>query len=132
MKKKTTINGLAVSLLIGFAATSFAGQGIPGNQPGIGTEAGIDIVASDKALQAAANYNYDADQLAQIGTEAGIDVRASQNAIETAANYDYNPERLALVGTEAGYTSPMAVIKRPEATTKQAMTDVHASHHTGS
>ncbi len=104
MKSKTApIIGLATLFLLSLAATSFAGQGIPGNQPHIGTEAGIDIVASDKALKAAVNYDYDANRLAQVGTEAGIDVQATQKAIAAAANYNYNPELLAQVGTEAGY-----------------------------
>ena len=109
MSKKTTlIGGLVTLVLFGFAATSFAGMGIPGNAPNIGTEAGVDIVAGDQAKRAAANVEYSSNQLAQVGTEAGTDVVASNQARTAAASYDYNPELLAQVGTEAGI-SPSGV-----------------------
>jgi len=103
MKKKLFTSCLAVSVLLGLAATSFAGIGIPGNSPNIGTEAGVDIVASEKAKTAAANFDYNAAQLAQVGTEAGAEVSASKKAKIASANYDYNANLLAQVGTEAGY-----------------------------
>ena len=71
--KKLTIGGLTASLLLGLAVASFAGIGIPGNSSNIGTEAGVDIVASETAKTAAANFNYNSVQLAQVGTEAGYD-----------------------------------------------------------
>ena len=103
MKKKLLTSCLAASLLLGLAATSFAGMGIPGNSPNIGTEAGVDIVASEKAKTAAANFDYNATQLAQVGTEAGAEVIASEKAEIATANFDYNADQLAQVGTEAGY-----------------------------
>ncbi|MBW6510369.1 MAG: hypothetical protein K0A94_12605 [Desulfuromonadales bacterium] len=101
--KKLTIGSLAASLLLGLAVTSFAGIGIPGNSPHIGTEAGVDIVAGEKAKTAAANFNYNAAQLAWIGTEAGAEVVASEKATIAAANFDYSAVQLAWIGTEAGY-----------------------------
>src|SRR6056297_2610037 len=103
MKKKLFTSCLAVSVLLGLAATSFAGIGIPGNSPNIGTEAGVDIVASEKAKTAAANFDYNAAQLAQVGTEAGAEVIASEKSTIAAANFDYKAVQLAQVGTEAGY-----------------------------
>ena len=50
-KKSTLIGGLMTLIFFGFAATSFAGMGIPGNAPNIGTKAGVDIVASDQAKE---------------------------------------------------------------------------------
>jgi hypothetical protein len=103
MKKKLFTNCIAVSLLLGLAATAFAGMGIPGNSPHIGTEAGVDIVASEKAKTVVTNFDYNAAQLAQVGTEAGADVIASEKAKKATENYDYNAVQLAQVGTEAGY-----------------------------
>lgn len=100
--KKLTISGLTVSLLLGLAVTSFAGAGIPGNNPNIGTEAGVDIVASQKAQTAAARFNYQVTQLARVGTEGGADVIASNSAKNAAKSYNYSAEQLAWVGTEAG------------------------------
>ena len=100
--KKLTISGLTASLLLGLAVTSFAGVGIPGNSPNIGTEAGVDIVASEKAQTAAASFKYNAAQLAQVGTEGGVGVIASNSAITAATAYNYRAEQLAWVGTEAG------------------------------
>lgn len=103
MKKTLFTSGLVIFLLLGLAATSFAGMGIPTNRPNMGTEAGADIVASEKAKIAAANFNYNATQLAQVGTEAGADVIASEKAKIAAKTFNYNAEHLAWVGTEAGY-----------------------------
>lgn len=102
--KKLTISSLVVFLLLSLAATSFAGLGIPNNGPNIGTEAGIDIVASEKAKTAAVTYDYNNKQLALVGTEAGAKVIASEKAKTAAATYNYNDELLALVGTEGGKT----------------------------
>lgn len=105
-KMKLTISGLLASLLLSFAATAFAGMGIPNNNPAVGTEAGNWEFNFDapptKADIAAQNHNYDRERLTLIGTEAGVDVIASCKAKATAEIIDYNTDLLALVGTEAG------------------------------
>lgn len=109
MKKQSTlISGMTSLILLGLAATSFAGMGIPNNSPNIGTEAGVEIVASPKAAAAAASYNYSSLDLIAMGTEAGSDVVGSEKAKAAGANFDYNSELLVLIGTEAGQ-SPIGV-----------------------
>lgn len=102
-RKKITISGLIVSALLGISAISFAGMGIPGGSTNTGTEAGVAVVAGEKAKTAAANFDYHAAQLAQVGTEAGVGVIAGERAKNAAANFDYNAVQLAWVGTEAGH-----------------------------
>lgn len=105
MSKKLFTSCIVISLLLGLAATSFAGMGIPNNSPNIGTEAGLNnIVPSPKALAAAASYDYNSRDLVTMGTEAGSAVIASGKAKTAAENFDYNAELLSLVGTEAGQT----------------------------
>lgn len=108
MKKKTTlISGMTSLILVGLAATSFAGMGIPNNNPAVGTEAGNWQYQFDapvtKADIAALNHTYDQENLALVGTEAGTDIIAGNKSKAAAAAFDYNPEQLALVGTEAGH-----------------------------
>jgi hypothetical protein len=100
--KSTLISGLTSLILLGLAATSFAGMGIPGNSQNIGTEAGVEIVASPGALATAENYDYSSRDLVAMGTEAGSDIVGSEKAKAAGANFDYNSELLALIGTEAG------------------------------
>jgi hypothetical protein len=109
MKKKSTlISGMTSLILLGLATTSFAGMGIPNNSPNIGTEAGVEIVASPKAVAAAASYDYRSLDLLAMGTEAGSDIIGSEKAKTAGANFDYNSELLVLIGTEAGQ-SPTGV-----------------------
>ena len=102
-RKKLAISSLIVSLLLSLAATSFAGIGIHNNRPDVGTEAGIDTMASPKALAAAANYDYSSYSLGDMGTEAGAEVIASEKARIAAATFDYSGELFAWVDTEAGH-----------------------------
>lgn len=108
--KKFTISGLfafLLWLLLGLAATSFAGMGVPDSNPAVGTEAGaweLDFDAPLTKADIAAQYpGYDQENLALVGTEAGVDVIASCKARTAAEIIDYNTELLALVGTEAGH-----------------------------
>lgn len=75
---------------------------------GVGTEAGVDVVASPKALAAAASYDYSDRDLVALGTEAGVEVKASQKALQAAveSSAKQDPLHAKLIGTEAGLESP--------------------------
>ena len=114
MKNRSSlIAGLAALLLLGLAATSFAGIHAE-QRNGIGPEAGVDWhvgvvfdAPETKADIAAQNHSSDKERLARVGTEGGVDWRFDFDTPQTRAdvaaqNHDYSIERMAVIGTEAG------------------------------
>jgi hypothetical protein len=94
---------LIISLFVGFLCVGLSGT-VFAYEPG--SEAGVNLVASPEAMAAAANYNYDPQQLDAIGTEAGLwkmNSDAPQSKADVAAaKHQYDQRRLDLIGTEAG------------------------------
>ena len=90
-----------IGLFVGLFLLTLSGQVFA---YGVGTEAGVDVVASPTALAAAASYDYSNRDLVAIGTEAGAEVRASQKALQAAAESSatQDPLHAKLIGTEAG------------------------------
>ncbi len=96
-----------IGLFVGLFLLTLSGQVLA---YGVGTEAGVEVVASPTALAAAASFDYSNRDLVAIGTEAGGEVRASQKALQAAAERTSNQDPLhaKLIGTEAGLGSPHA------------------------
>jgi len=94
-----------IGLFVGLFLFTLSGQVFA---YGVGTEAGVDVVASPTALAAAASYDYSSRDLVAIGTEAGGEVRASHKSLQAAAESSSSQDRLhaKLIGTEAGLDRP--------------------------
>jgi hypothetical protein len=94
---------LIISLFVGFLCVGLSGT-VFAYDPG--SEAGVDLVASQEAMAAAENYNYNQQHLDAVGTEAGA-WKMNSNAMQSkadvaAAQHPYDQRRLDLIGTEAG------------------------------
>lgn len=94
MLGKQVFSGFIAGL---FLLTLFGGQVFAS---GIGTEAGVDVQPSQRALSAAADYDYSDRHLAGVGTEAGVDVMPSETAIDSG--YELDPLHAEFIGTEGG------------------------------
>jgi hypothetical protein len=98
LKKQLIISLFVVFLVVGLSGTVFAFEP--------GSEAGVELVSSQKAMAAAENYNYNQQQLDAVGTEAGawkLNSNATQSKADVAAaQHEYDQRRLDLIGTEAG------------------------------
>lgn len=102
MLKRQLLIGLIASLLI----LGLSSLGLAGEQ---GSEAGMEISATQTAWDAALTHNYDQDRLNAIGTEAGnYGVNFDSNTTKSdiaASNHNYDQEQLNAIGTEAGVYS---------------------------
>jgi hypothetical protein len=100
LKKKLTISLFVVLLLFSVSGTVFATE--------LNSEAGGDLIASQEAVVAAQNYNYNSQPLEAISTEAGA-WKYNFNATQTkadlaAAKHSYDQSQFD--NSEGGIDSP--------------------------
>ena len=94
MKGLLTI--FAVFAFVAISSSAFADS----MRSAVGTEAGVEVVPSPKALAVSSFYTYDQAYLDAFNSEAGADIIPSAKALAAAELYQYDASKMANIADD--------------------------------